>query len=109
MTSFQALTSITPINSLNSFYQLGQCRRHFVKVRDEEESLDSEIRSQYLTLCVYEVTSLISHIEIRNFAEKREKKGGKTITHHSQQCNLLFHQRSYQPRICPLKSTMNNN
>ena len=46
-------------------------------------------------------------IEIRNFAEKREKKLEKNTTHHSQQYTLLFYQQSYQPRTCPLKRKIN--
>ena len=61
---------------------------------NKEASLGLEVRAKAMTLCVYDVTSLIPQVEMRNFAEKNGKNIGKSTIDHSQQCNLLFHQQS---------------
>ena len=93
--SFHVLTSLTAVDSLKSFIIYGKYRCHFIRIRDKEASCGLELRSKAMTLCVYVVTSLISQSEIRNFAEKREKRVGISTTHHSQMYSKSPHTRTY--------------
>ena len=49
------------------------------KQSNNEASLGLEVRSRVMTLCVYTLLRSLLHIEIRKFAEKREKRWKKVL------------------------------
>ncbi len=112
VTSFLVLVSGTAEYRLRKIHNLGQSRHFaFGREHDKEATVDlirfvvMILSAYYVMAQRYDVILQVSQIEIRNFAEKREKKLEKNTTHHSQQYTLLFYQQSYQPRTCPLRKS----
>ena len=95
VTSFLVLVSRTAEYRLRKIHNLGQSRHFaFGREHDKEATLDlirfvvMILSAYYVMAQRYDVILQVSQIEIRNFAEKREKKLGKNTTHHSRQYTL---------------------
>ena len=92
LTSFLVLVSGTAEYRLRKIHNLGQSRHFaFGREHDKEATLVVVVMilsAYYVMAQRYDVILQVSRIEIRNFAEKREKKLGKNTTHHSRQYTL---------------------